>query len=58
MQMKVRLQAQCLQKCSINSLSVCVSFGQNALKALYLSDVQNGRTNSHIHCMGIYIPSP
>ncbi|KAJ0507403.1 hypothetical protein HanIR_Chr11g0505871 [Helianthus annuus] len=37
MQMKVRLQAQCLQKCSINSLSVCVSSGQNALKKLSIS---------------------
>ena len=57
--MRVRLQAQCLQKCSINSLSVCVSFGQNALKALNLSGVWiclsviKSLSNT-THCMGIY----
>ncbi|KAJ0641628.1 hypothetical protein HanLR1_Chr16g0629371 [Helianthus annuus] len=48
--MRVRLQAQCLQKCSINSLRCVCEFGQNALKeySLFLSVCLSAETQ-HMH---------
>ncbi|KAJ0900939.1 hypothetical protein HanPSC8_Chr08g0319491 [Helianthus annuus] len=55
--MRVRIQAQCLQKCSINSQSVCVSSGQNALNALYLSGVQMAELTLTQHMHGYIYPA-
>ena len=50
MQWGFRLQAQCLQKCSINSLRCVCEFGQNALKeySLFLSVCLSPETQ-HMH---------
>ena len=56
--MRVRLQAQCLQKCSINSQSVYVWVLDRMLSKLSISRMcKNDRTNSHSTHAWVYIPN-